>query len=340
MKKRSIGIILALLLLFVRAGAAKSAVPEDSEKSNRTWEAGDFTIVFDGIVDESMAGKAQAYEVEFPLPDASLLDLSIFSENFPFAQAKIATEENLLTYTLESGENLSVSYGDIEYASENMRDIYAPLFGAARNMHRIEESVFVDDIPSLDGIAFHEALRRVEAIAEVLKIDYLEPGMVCWLNQNDLDALKADPTFSAEMTMGKPFYGIFFPVAFQGLPLLQGAFDAVGHSTLVGTQGQFIISKDGIEFFYSGRAVLPQIKLIDEAGFCMTFEQAVKLLSKLCADILLSEPAELVITQAQVCYVPLAQDRKGQRYTYIPCWSFHYEEGVFAFNALSGERLI
>ena len=86
MKKRSIGIILALLLLFVRAGAAKSAVPEDSEKSNRTWEAGDFTIVFDGIVDESMAGKAQAYEVEFPLPDASLLDLSIFSENFPFAQ--------------------------------------------------------------------------------------------------------------------------------------------------------------------------------------------------------------------------------------------------------------
>lgn len=117
---------------------------------------------------------------------------------------------------------MSVSYGDIEYASENMRDIYAPLFGAARNMHRIEESVFVDDIPSLDGIAFHEALRRVEAITEVLKIDYLEPGMVCWLNQNDLDALKADPTFSAEMTMGKPFMAFSFRLRFRGCRYFKG----------------------------------------------------------------------------------------------------------------------
>lgn len=31
---------------------------------NKTWEAGEFTIALDVIVDESAAGKAQAYEAE------------------------------------------------------------------------------------------------------------------------------------------------------------------------------------------------------------------------------------------------------------------------------------
>lgn len=340
MKKGRIYIAVVLILFFAEAAGESPALPEGVREFYKTWEAGDYTIVFDGRFDESAVGKAQAYEVEFPFLDADFLDLTAFSEHFPFAQAEISTEENLLTYTLQSGENVSFSYGDMEYAGGKMMNVYAPLFGAARNMHVMEGSISAGDIPSLDGISFCDALKQAEAIAGALEIDYLEPNMVCWLNQNDLDALSSDPSFPAGMSIGKPFYGIFFPIAFQGVPLLQGAFDAVGHSTLVGTQGQLIVSSEGIEFYYSGRTILPQIKLLNEQGYCMSFEQATQLLIKSCEDVLLTEPTELVITQAQVCYVPLSQDRNGQRYRYIPCWFFHYGEVIFAFNALSGERLI
>ncbi|NLD03689.1 MAG: hypothetical protein GX674_10310 [Clostridiales bacterium] len=338
MKIGKLKIIASILLSFYAANAlviSSIATSNTIYSLHKVWANENIKITFDGTVNSIAVGDAIAYEVEFNIPIFDTVKSIGFADSFSANSMGQTPNEHITEATSESGETLSFSYGDVEYASSRFAETYAPLFSMA-----VDRSDLGCSIPNLDGFTFSSAYQEFIDVSKAIGISYMSPTLVCWLTQNDLQGIDYDLHPSSSASQAQPFYGIFAPVAFMNIPVIHTSYTTINNTIIIGTQGQAIISSDGIEFFYSGRGMAAAMKPINEQDSCMSFDRSMQFLISSFDDLLLSEPIELFFDNAQVYYVPIPLDTVKKRFTYIPYWFFHHESGVFAFNAITGERLI
>ena len=338
MKKLSYLLIVALAFLILTPTSADESMNE--YYYSNIWQTEAIKISFDGIINANGVGTAQKYEVTFSLPETGEFYIPVLSDSIRIQQFSSGQDENLLEYISESGEILSFSYGDFEYASKKTRDIYEPLFSNAVDRNIIQGTSLNAEVPVIDGLLYSDALTQLESVAQALKIDFLQPSMVYWFTKDDIDKICISISNNTRIRYGEPFYVIFLPVSFMDLPVIEQPLVTISNQIINGVQGQAIVSKDGIEFFYSGRNISPMIVPSSEDEICMSFELTMQQLIHSFDNIILSEPTELLFYSAEVCYIPIPLDQKYQKFIYSPYWFLHHVDGMVVINALNGERLL
>ena len=334
-------IIMMLTIIFLMSEIDMSSAEKSSiYHLNRVWELDSIRLVFNGTVDESCVPFAKVYDIEFPMTDSDYTNALSFNNDFK-SDSIVNKGDHQIDYISNSGAHLSFSYGDLEYSSDKMKDTYAHLFDIGINHNMIEGNALSEDsIPDLDAIVYREVKEKIHQISAVIGIEYLHPTMVCWLSKDDLVTLDPVLYSSLDITAANPFFGVFFPMKFMNIPVINTSYLSINNTLITGTQGQIIMSSDGVEFFYSGRGIDPHIVGVNRNAICLSFDSIIQFFISSFDSILLDERTEIKFNSAQICYVPIPKGNIRKQYTYMPYWFLYYDEGAIALNAFTGERLI